>query len=126
MPVSDDELSARLSSALEAAGDVAYSWELEPDRLDWSGRLYAEGIDFAAELATGRSFANRVHPDDLVHRQLSLAAHFDGSGAFDCEYRLRDGEGGFVWVHERGRARRDGTGRPQQMLGIIRTVGDRN
>jgi diguanylate cyclase (GGDEF)-like protein len=124
MPV-NDELSARLSSALEAAGDAAYSWELEPDRLDWSGRLTAGGIDIAGELATGRSFANRIHPDDLVHRQLALAAHFDGDTPFDCEYRLRGGDGGFVWVHERGRAQRDDAGRPLQMLGIIRTVGDR-
>jgi len=125
MSVSDDALSGRLSSALEAAGDVAYSWELEGDGLDWSGRLAAAKIEFATEVPTGRSFANRIHPDDLVHRQLALAAHFDGESAFDCEYRLRDAEGGFLWVHERGRARRDGVGRPQVMFGVIRTIGDR-
>jgi diguanylate cyclase (GGDEF)-like protein len=76
-------------------------------------------------LPNGRSFANRVHPDDLVHRQLALAAHFDGESAFDCEYRLRDAEGGFFWVHERGRANRDGEGRPQIMRGVIRAIGDR-
>jgi diguanylate cyclase (GGDEF)-like protein/PAS domain S-box-containing protein len=125
MSVSGDELSGRLSSALEAAGDVAYSWELEGDGLDWSGQLGAARIEFAAEAPTGRSFANRIHPDDLVHRQLALAAHFDGESAFDCEYRLRDAEGGFLWVHERGRATRDDAGRPRVMLGVIRTIGDR-
>ncbi len=125
MSVSGDELSGRLSSALEAAGDVAYSWELEGDGLDWSGQLGAARIEFATEVPTGRSFANRIHPDDLVHRQLALAAHFDGEEAFDCEYRLRDAEGGFLWVHERGRATRDDAGRPQVMFGIIRTIGDR-
>ena len=106
MSVSDDELSGRVSAALEAAGDVAYSWKLEEDRLDWTGRLAAAGIELASELASGRSFTNRIHPDDLVHRQLALAAHFEGEAAFDCEYRLRDGEDGFLWVHERGRVRR--------------------
>jgi diguanylate cyclase (GGDEF)-like protein len=125
MPLSDQQTSGRLSAALAAAGDVAYTWELEGDRLHWIGQLAIAGIEFATELATGRAFANRVHPDDLVHRQLALAAHFDGEGAFDCEYRLRDGEGGFVWVHERGRARRDAEGRPQAMLGVIRALGDR-
>src|ERR1700722_3880939 len=100
----DSDLSDGLAAALRAAGDVAYSWELEDDRLLWSGRLSDAGIDFAVELPNGRSFANRVHPDDLVHRQLALAAHFDAESAFDCEYRLRDSEGGFFWVHERGRA----------------------
>jgi diguanylate cyclase (GGDEF)-like protein/PAS domain S-box-containing protein len=125
MSVSDDELAVRFSAALEAAGDVAYSWELDDDRLDWSGRLDAAVLDLAAESATGRSFANRIHPDDLVHRQLALARHFDGEGPFDCEYRLRDAHGGFVWVHERGRAKRDGAVRPQMMLGVIRAIGDR-
>src|SRR5262249_18523425 len=115
MSVSEEELAMRFSTALEAAGDVAYSWELDGDRLSWSGRLAAAGCDFAEELATGRRFANRVHPDDLVQRQLALAGHFDGETPFDCEYRLRDAKGGFFWVHERGQARRDHAGRPQVM-----------
>ena len=125
MSVSDDKLSGHLSAALEAAGDVAYSWQFEGDRLDWSGHLAAAKIELTTEVATGRSFANRIHPDDLVQRQLALAAHFEGEGAFDCEYRVRDVEGGFFWVHERGRAKRDAAGRPQVMHGVIRTIGDR-
>ena len=125
MPLSNDEFPGHLAAALAAAGDVAYTWELEGDRLDWFGDLTVAGIDFAQELASGRSLANRVHPDDLVHRQLSLASHFDGEGGFDCEYRLRDGGGGFAWVHERGRAQRDADGRPHAMLGVIRALGDR-
>ncbi|HEV8679831.1 MAG TPA: GGDEF and EAL domain-containing protein [Stellaceae bacterium] len=125
MSVSDDALSGRLAAALEAAGDIAYSWDLGGDAIAWSGCLAAPSVEFVNELDTGRIFANRVHPDDLVHRQLALAAHFDGEAAFDCEYRLRDPEGGFLWVHERGRARRDEAGRPQFMLGVIRTIGDR-
>src|SRR6266852_1813550 len=125
MSVSDYELAIRFSTTLEAAGDVAYSWDLDGDRLDWSGRLAAAEFDFAAELATGRSFANRIHPEDRVGRQLALAEHFDDEAAFDCEYRLRDAAGGFVWVHERGQATRDSVGRPLLMLGIIRAIGDR-
>ncbi|HYU11713.1 MAG TPA: EAL domain-containing protein [Stellaceae bacterium] len=125
MSASDNEPSSCLSAALEAAGDVAYSWDLDRDRLEWSGCLPAAGIECATELATGRRFAGRIHPDDLMHRQLMLANHFEREAAFDCEYRVRGTEGGFIWVHERGRVRRDGTGRPQTMLGVIRAIGDR-
>src|SRR5260370_27433339 len=125
MYVEDGELDMRFSTALEAAGDVAYSWDLDADRLDWSGRVAAAELACAAERATGRSFANRIHPEDLVQRQLALAEHFDDEAAFDCEYRLRDAAGGFVWVHERGQATRDGVGRPLFMLGVIRGIGDR-
>ena len=125
MPPSVDELAVRFTTALEAAGDVAYSWDLDGDRLEWSGRLGTVQFDFSGETATGRSFTSRVHPEDLVQRQLALAEHFDGEAPFDCEYRLRDDAGGFVWVHERGQATRDGAGRPLFMLGVIRWIGDR-
>jgi len=125
MSARGEEPSSSLTAALEAAGDVAYSWELDGDRLNWSGRLPDAWGEFAGELATGRRFAGRIHPDDLVHRQLMLANHFDGDSTFDCEYRVRGAGGIFGWVHERGRAERDNAGRPRRMLGVIRAIGDR-
>jgi diguanylate cyclase (GGDEF)-like protein len=111
-------------AALEAAGDLAYAWDLDNDAIEWSGRLGRIGIEFATEIATGRLHAARIHPEDLVHRQLTLSTHFEDGGDFDCEYRLRDAEGGFVWVHERGRVVRGPSGSPQQMLGVIRAIAD--
>ena len=93
MSAGETALSGCPSAALEAAGDVAYSWELDGDRLDWFGASAPAGLEFATELQTGRSFANRIHPDDMLHRQMALAAHFDGAGPLDCEYRLRDAVG---------------------------------
>src|SRR6185503_4923554 len=126
MSASDTALSGRLSAALEAAGDVAYSWDLDGDQLDWFGALAPAVLEFATDLQTGRSFANRIHPDDMLHRQMALAAHFDGAGPLDCEYRLRAADGAFVWVHERGRARPEGKGGARVMPGVIRAVGERN
>ncbi|MBV9862621.1 MAG: GGDEF and EAL domain-containing protein [Alphaproteobacteria bacterium] len=125
MPVTDEMASSRWSAALQAAGDVAYAWQLESDVIEWAGSFPAPGIALAGEVTNGRSFAARIHPEDLVQRQLLLAAQFDEDAPFDCEYRLRNDEGTFVWVQERGRAERDATGRPQRMLGVIRVVGDR-
>ncbi len=112
------------AGALEAAGDAAYAWDLDDDRLDWSGHPAVLGCP-AAACATGRAFAERIHPDDSARRQRLLGAHLDGGGPFDCEYRVRDGGGGFAWVHERGQAQRDAQGRAHRMLGVIRAVGDR-
>jgi diguanylate cyclase (GGDEF)-like protein len=117
--------ASSVTEALEAAGDAAYVWDLDDDRIDWSGRLAAAGETLSAALATGRALAGRIHPDDLGSRHNSLAVHLDGAGPFDCEYRLRTAEGGFAWLHERGRAERDGEGRVRRMFGVIRAVDDR-
>ncbi|HEY1798250.1 MAG TPA: EAL domain-containing protein [Stellaceae bacterium] len=114
-----------MTEALEAAGDAAYVWDLDDDRIDWSGRLEAAGETLGAALGSGRALAGRIHPDDLGGRQDSLAQHLDGTGPFDCEYRLRTQGGGFTWLHERGRAERDPSGRVRRMFGVIRAVDDR-
>jgi diguanylate cyclase (GGDEF)-like protein/PAS domain S-box-containing protein len=127
MPMSADSAQSveLLAAALDAAGDLAYAWELERDAIEWSGRLARSGPGFATGITTGRLFVGHIHPDDRNHRKSMLATHFDGDHEFDCEYRLRDADGGFAWVHERGRALRDAAGRPQQMFGVIRAVADR-
>ena len=126
MPISSSaEEPLQLTKALAAAGDAAYCWNLDTDRIEWSGGLAATRIDLGGELATGRAFAARIHPDDLVNRQLALAAHCDGEAAFDCEFRLRAAPGGFVWLHERGQVVRGRNDRARQMFGVIRVVSDR-
>ena len=114
-----------LAAALDAAGDLAYAWELDRDAIEWSGRLGRTGPGFAAGMTTGGLFAENIHPDDQAHRKSVLATHLDGHRDFDCQYRLRDAAGEFAWVHERGRALRDPSGRPHQMFGVIRAVGER-
>ncbi|HEV2186623.1 MAG TPA: EAL domain-containing protein [Stellaceae bacterium] len=104
---------------------MAYAWELDRDAIEWSGRLGRTGPGFAAGMTTGGLFAENIHPDDQAHRKSVLATHLDGHRDFDCQYRLRDAAGEFAWVHERGRALRDPSGRPHQMFGVIRTVGER-
>ena len=123
MVLGDDAVSGRLSAALEAAGDVAYVWQLDTDRIDWSGRLVPADAELAAAPASGRAFASRLHPDDVGHRKLALAAHLERGSVFDCEYRLRSASGAFFWVHERGRARRDASGRARLVCGVIRALG---
>src|SRR5215472_10609221 len=122
MPASDVQTD-RLVPAL-AAGDVAYAWDLDGDGLEWSGRLLCDGVDVTAGIVTGCGLAGRIHPDDIAHRQALLAGHFASAREFDCAYRLRDGNGGVAWVHERGGVVRDPDGRPRRMLGVIRAMRD--
>ena len=93
---------ARVLAALSAAGDVAYVWDLESDAMIWHGSPRMLGLTDEESVATGKGFAGRINPEDLLLRQQRLQSHYNRGAAFDVEYRVRLGNGGFVWLHERG------------------------
>src|SRR5690606_2677201 len=66
-----------------------------------------------------------INSEDLQARLKILSRHFASGDRFDCEYRVRRGDGQFCWVHERGLAQFDANGRPQRMLGTLRIITQR-
>lgn len=112
-------------AALAAAGDVAYVWDLATDIIDWHGSPRMLGLTESEAVASGRGFALRINPDDLLLRVQRLQAHYTRGAAFDCEYRVRLTGGGFAWLHERGAAEFDEVGRPRRMLGVLRVITGR-
>jgi diguanylate cyclase (GGDEF)-like protein len=126
-PVVDRDGKAQLGvlAALAAAGDVAYVWDIDSDRLQWHGALATLGFANAAMVATGQAFTGRINPEDLVQRQQLLHAHYARGVPFDCDYRVRLDNGDFAWLHDRGAAELDGAGRPKRMLGVVRVITDR-
>ena len=125
--ISDGPSTLRqLHFALEAAGDLAYIWDLASDALEWHGATTAGlGASQAAAPVTGRGFMERIHPEDRLLRESRLEASAARGDAFECEYRLRDDTGATVWVQDRGRAGRAADGAPQRVMGVLRLVTDR-
>ena len=109
-------------SALMAAGDVAYSWDLQSDQITFFGHsdaLFGAG----AAVSDGKSFRARLHAEDEPHAPVTEAAV--GDQQFDREYRLRRDDGDFCWVHDRGRLSFGPDGQPLRILGSLRIVTDR-
>ncbi|HZB91751.1 MAG TPA: GGDEF and EAL domain-containing protein [Stellaceae bacterium] len=126
MPPDDKDVPHRLEAALTAAGDVAYDWDLTTDAILWHGSVAAMlGVADANAIATGRALAGRLNPDDLLLRQQRLNAHWTRHATYDCEFRVRAENGGFAWVHDRGSARFDASGRPIRMHGVWRLITGR-
>lgn len=113
--------------ALRAAGDAAYLWHFDDDRLEWGGAARAL-FGTATPPATGAALEAMIRADDLAHRLQAIAEHLDRSlgKALDCDYRLdlvqHDGCESTIWVHERGRVERDETGRPLCLGGVLRRI----
>ncbi|MGH6946791.1 MAG: putative bifunctional diguanylate cyclase/phosphodiesterase [Kiloniellales bacterium] len=131
-PRNDSQLAelARLRSALEAAGDFVYAWDLASDALTWQGpveRLFGRG---GKPPKSGDAFHGRINPEDLPQRLCLLSDHMAGGQmaggrAYDCEYRVRDRDGLFHWVHDRGQVELSLAGMPLKMTGILRLVSAR-
>ena len=67
-----------------------------------------------------------IHPDDLamVARSRERALR-DPTHRHDVEFRLLRPDGAILWIHAVAEVRRDETGRPVQMFGLLQDVTDR-
>lgn len=115
----------RVQAAVAASGDIAYEWEMATDRLTWSGNAGVLKRFAGGSVSTGAEFVRRILPEDMLNRRRLLEAHFRLGALFDCEYRISDGVGNVIWVHERGSARRDPQGRAIGIVGTLRIVTQR-
>ncbi len=116
----------RLLVAIQASGDVAYTWDLATDTIEWVGLSEPVfGAEGGAAPDTGDRFNGRVNPEDLPHRMQALSEHFTGTGAYDCEYRVRSSTGDFKWVHDRGAVEVSPSGTPVRLSGTLRLIETR-
>jgi diguanylate cyclase (GGDEF)-like protein len=112
-----------LARGLDAAGDVAYACRLATGALQWSA-----AADGAFRLATGDELARRdvlrrrVHPDDLAAFDECLVRHASTGERFEVEYRVRAGDGSYIWVQDRGAVVYDESGRAAEVHGVLRVV----
>jgi diguanylate cyclase (GGDEF)-like protein len=119
----DGEELQRLRTAIAAAGDAAYDWDLGSDRIAWWGAAGAVVGPDGNPPPYGDAFRGLVHAADVTKRDKALADHLAGSGAFDCEYRLAALEGPTQWIHERGAV--VGENGTRRLCGTLRNITQR-
>jgi PAS domain S-box-containing protein len=93
---------------------------LSPRFLEMLG--YAPQDDVESKFGTGYL----IHPDDREHMLAVRQQHFDRvTSHFNCEYRLRRGDGSYLWVNGRGVATFDAQGRPVRFTGSVIDISAR-
>ena len=117
----------KVLAALQATGDLAYEWHVSAKQITWLGAHQAVfGEKFRAEqLGQIHFFSSLIHQDDAPTRLAALEAHYGGATAYESEYRVRRGEGDYVWVHDRGVAELDRAGQPLMVRGVLRVIQNR-
>ncbi|MCF8044729.1 MAG: PAS domain S-box protein [Desulfarculaceae bacterium] len=120
-----EELHDRLEKALDVGELVWWDWDLTTGRMAFSSRIeQVSGIDSRQIGQTCEEYRSLIHPED-TSRVKSLVNDMlnNGSKVYDVKYRLKNRDGDYVWVRDRGGVvRRNGQGDIQEAAGILANI----
>ncbi|MFF3348210.1 SpoIIE family protein phosphatase [Streptomyces sp. NPDC002779] len=104
----------------------SFDWDLDSGLFHMDAQAH-EVFDLRPDEYDGRpeSLGVRVPPAE-GHRLDTMVAQAikDGSENYGAYFRLRRRDGSLRWTHTQGYIRRDGTGRPRRIIGIVRDATD--
>jgi diguanylate cyclase (GGDEF)-like protein/PAS domain S-box-containing protein len=114
--------------ALNEAVDGLWDWDVETGSLFFSPQL-KRMLGYGPDEMTPRleTWSGAVHPEDAPRVMGILQAHMEGKRArYEAEYRLRNRNGHYLWVHDRGRVCAfDAQGRPARLVGMVQDISER-
>jgi PAS domain S-box-containing protein len=116
----------RLSLALDGSNVGLWDWNLATNDVFFSDRWKAQLGYAPGEIADDfAEWESRLHPEDLARSRQRIREYLDGQTAeYQNIHRLKRKDGRYVWIMARGRALRDGEGRPFRMVGTHVDVSD--
>jgi diguanylate cyclase (GGDEF)-like protein len=119
------------AEVLRSIGDAAYEWRLDTDVLRWSDNAASVlGIPDVADIASGRSFAQKVEAEDGQSRldAITKSSHADsGAGVlYQVQYTFRHGSGEKIWLEDTGRWFAGRDGKPVRAIGTVRAINERH
>ncbi|MGW4599193.1 SpoIIE family protein phosphatase [Streptomyces sp. NPDC004457] len=100
----------------------SFDWDLDVGLFHMDAQAF-EVFDLLPEEYDGRpeSLAVRVPPPEAARLDAAVArAIKDGSENYGAYFRIRCRDGTMRWTHTQGYIRRDDTGRPRRVVGIVR------
>jgi PAS domain S-box-containing protein len=118
----------RLDLALRSSRLALWDWDLAADRVylneNWASLL---GDPLRESNYSGDELLAATHEEDREVLRAAIGNAVRGvSDEFDCEYRVANREGEWIWIHARGRVtQRDAPGRAMRMTGTSTNVTKR-
>jgi diguanylate cyclase (GGDEF)-like protein/PAS domain S-box-containing protein len=121
------ETEARYALAMKGANEGLWDWDPVSKELFLSARLLTTiGMGKETLRTTSSEWLSWVHEKDRGIYQRVLSQHLKGeSEYFDCEYRVRNIRGGYVWVLAHGLALRNEDNVAYRMVGSIGDITER-
>ncbi|HXL17094.1 MAG TPA: PAS domain-containing protein, partial [Streptosporangiaceae bacterium] len=119
--------SERKLEEAQRMAHVGY-WEHDPetDRLTWSDETYRIfGLQPQAQIFSLAQLSALIHPEDQQRMIQAVAEALRGGRRYDVEYRVVRPTGEVRIVHSQGDVRRDESGRPRRMFGMVQDITER-
>jgi len=115
------ESEERYALAMEGANEGHWDWDVGTDRLFMSQKMkMLYGLSAESEISSRSAWLEQIfiHPDNRPRFEAAFKDHFEGlTPWYDCEYRVRQPNGDWHWLHARGRCLRDSAGKPVRFVG---------
>lgn len=111
--------------ALNEAADGIWEWEIDTGHVFFSPQLKAMlGYGPDELLPELESWSKNIHPDDREYTLQVLHDHLNGyRRIYEAQYRLRNRNGHFIWVHDRGKVcQRTQQGEPTHVVGMVQNI----
>jgi len=114
--------------ALNEASDGLWDWEVASGTLFFSPqlkRMLGYGPDEMAPVL--ETWSRNVHPEDAPRVLAILEEHMQGKRSrYEAEYRIRNRNGHYLWVHDRGRVCEFAAdGQPVRVVGMVQDISNR-
>jgi PAS domain S-box-containing protein len=111
----------RYALAMEGANEGHFDWNLEQGTGFLSPQmklLHGRNVDAVVSSREAWFAGLDIHPDDRAQMDTARHDHLEGKTAYyEAEHRVRHPDGQWHWVQSRGRALRDGSGKPIRFVG---------
>jgi diguanylate cyclase (GGDEF)-like protein/PAS domain S-box-containing protein len=111
--------------ALNEASDGLWDWHIPSGEVFFSPQLKRMlGYGPHEMKPTLDTWSHNVHPDDARAVFQAINQHLKGlRERYHAEYRLKNRNGHYVWVNDRGRiCERDAQGQPVRMVGMVQNI----
>jgi PAS domain S-box-containing protein len=133
LPAADPALFAqhrtneeRLRLAIEAGQFGIWDWDVDPDRVTWSDRVYElHGVSPGTFSGRVADFSALIHADDRAGVLESIACALGGHAPYEVEYRVALDGGATRWLATRAHVVRDESGRAVRVVGATYDVTSR-
>ena len=110
--------------AIAGTNDGVWDWNIASGETFFSERWKSIiGNVEGALQSREEAWSSRIHDEDRGRVLDEMRRHLRRESEFyQCEYRLRHRDGGYVWTLDRGRALFDDAGRPVRMAGSLTDI----